>query len=320
MDTINHINGIVAFVKSANLGSFTAAAKILDITPAAVSKNVATLEQNLGIRLFNRTTRSLSLTAEGEHFLANVAPALLSLDEAIESVTTNDASPAGLVRISVSNVIGRKLLMPVIPELLATYPDLRVEIDFDDHIIDFVKEGYDLVIRAGNIHDSSMISRGLGVLKRCLVASPTYLEKYGIPHHPSELTRHHLISRRFLGSRIQPWKFTLPDDGVYMHEPVSSVLTLSDPGTLVNAALDGLGIAESAVYLSWKYLKSGDLKLVLFDQHDPGDFQMMVQYPHRSLIAPRVKACADFIHLELKDKEELNIQPQQMLPYCATPV
>ncbi len=317
MDTSSHISGIIAFVKSASTGSFTAAAKILNITPAAVSKSVAGLEQSLGIRLFNRTTRSLSLTTEGEKFLANVTPALSSLDDAIESVTTQDSQPTGLVRISVSNVIGRKLLMPVIPELLATYPELRVEIDFDDRIVDFVQEGYDLVIRAGKIHDSSMISRNLGQLKRCLVASPAYLARYGIPQHPAELNKHRLITRRFLSSRVLPWRFTLPDGSIYQHEPEGAILTLSDPSALTDAALKGLGIAETAVYLSWFHLKKGDLKLVLFDQHDPEDFQMMVQYPHRSLIAPRVKACADFIHSALKDTEELNIKLHRLNPYRA---
>ncbi|WP_024873466.1 LysR family transcriptional regulator [Tolumonas lignilytica] len=317
MDTSSHITGIIAFVKSANTGSFTAAAKILNITPAAISKNVAALEQNLGVRLFNRTTRSLSLTAEGENFLANVAPALSSLDNAIESVNTQDTRPTGLVRMSVSNVIGRKLLMPIIPALLETHPELRVEIDFDDHIIDFVQEGYDLVIRAGNIHDSSMISRYLGELKRCLVASPAYLAQYGIPQHPTELNKHRLISRRFLGNRVLPWRFTFPEGSVYLHEPTGSILTLSDPGTLVNAALEGLGIAETAVYLAWSHLQKGDLKLVLFEQHDPGDFQMMVQYPHRSLIAPRVRACADFIQQALQKNEALNIKPQQMIQWSA---
>lgn len=312
MDSANRISGIIAFVRAAHTGSFTAAAKVLDITPAAVSKSVAALEQSLGVRLMNRTTRSLSLTAEGETFLSQASQALNLLDNAYEAISGAESEPSGLVRISVSNVIGRNLIMPILPHILARFPQLRIEIDFDDRIIDFVQEGYDLVIRAGNMTDSSMISRHIGTLKRCLVASPAYLEKHGIPRLPSQLSNHKLITRRFLGSRTLPWRFIQPDGSVYSYEPVNPILTLSDPGALLQAAIDSVGITETGVYLAWENLKQGRLKLVLFDQHDPGDFQMMIQYPHRVLVAQRVKAVADFIQQTLKTNEGLNVTTLQM--------
>lgn len=298
------------------MGSFTAAAKILNITPAAVSKSIALLEKSLGVRLMNRTTRSLSLTAEGEQFLAQASQGLTLLDNAVDAIS-DTGSPSGLVRISVSNVLGRTLIMPMVPALIAQYPNLRLEIDFDDHIIDFVQEGYDLVIRAGNMPDSSMISRTVGTLRRCLVASPEYLEQFGVPPHPLQLQNHVLITRRFLGSRIIPWRFIQSDGSVYTHEPDKAVLTLSDPSALLQAAIEHIGIAEVGVYLAWQHLQQGDLKLILFDQHDPGEFQIMIQYPHRSLISQRVKVVADSLQQILSANENLAVTKSQMLAYMA---
>lgn len=316
MDSGSRISGVVAFVRAAHLGSFTAAAKVLDITPAAVSKSVALLEQSLGVRLMNRTTRSLSLTAEGERFFAQVSQALTLLDDAYDSISESESAPSGLVRISVSNVIGRTLIMPILPQLLSRYPQLRVEVDFDDRIVDFVQEGYDLVIRAGNMTDSSMISKRIGILRRCLIASPDYLKSHGIPANPAQLSSHQLISRRFLGGKTLPWRFIQSDGSVYIHEAANPVLMLSDPGTLLQAAVDSMGIAETGLYLAWEQLKQGKLKLVLFDQHDAGDFQMMIQYPHRVLVAQRVKAVADFIQDTLKAHEGLNVSSAQLREYA----
>lgn len=318
MESPNNLSGIISFVRAAQQGSFTAAARQLDVTPAAVSKNVATLETSLGVRLMNRTTRSLSLTAEGAAFLSQAQMALDTLEQAVESLNTRQVDPKGLVRMSVPNVIGRKLIMPVLPDLLARYPALSIEIDFDDHIVDFVHEGYDLVVRGGNILDSSMISRTLGPLQLGLVASPNYLKQQGIPQYPSDLAKHKLITRRFLGSKLMPWKFHHSDGSVYLHEPRSTVITLSDPDALVQAALSGLGIAEVGVYLVWEHLQSGALKLVLHDSHDPGQFQLMLQYPHRAFMAPRVRATADFLLEALRQHEGLHLDSAKLKAYVAT--
>lgn len=315
MESLNNLSGIISFVHSARLGSFTAAARLIDVTPAAVSKNVATLEASLGVRLMNRTTRSLSLTAEGSLFLSQAQLALASLEQAVESLTTAKENPVGLVRMSVPNVIGRRLIMPILPDLLARYSALSIEVDFDDRVVDFVQAGYDLVVRGGNIHDSSMISRSLGPLKLGLVAAPSYLKKYGIPRQPADLSKHKLITRRFLGSKLSPWKFQQPDGNLFLHEPHSSSITLSDPEALTQAALSGLGIAEVGIYLVWEHLQSGALQLLLHDSHDPGQFELMLQYPHRALLAPRVRATADFLLEAFRRHEGLNVKDEQLKMY-----
>jgi DNA-binding transcriptional LysR family regulator len=316
MESTSRLSGVIAFTQAARHGSFTAAARALGITPAAISKSVAALESSLGVRLMNRTTRSLSLTAEGAQFLAQANTALDTLDQAMENLTSSPANPSGLVRMSVPNVIGRRLIMPALPALLERHPALSVELDFDDRIVDFVQEGYDLVVRGGNTPDSSMISLPLGPLRLGLLASPGYLQKHGVPRHPLELSQHRLITRRFLGGRLSPWKFHQPDGEVYLHEPVGSALTLSDPDAMVQAALAGLGIAEAGIYLALPYLQSGELKLVLNDSHDPGPFQLMLQYPHRSFLAPRVRATADFLIDALRSNENLHADQEKLRKYA----
>ncbi|NCB56155.1 MAG: LysR family transcriptional regulator [Gammaproteobacteria bacterium] len=316
MESLSKLSGIISFVHAARLGSFTAAARLIDVTPAAVSKNVAALETSLGVRLMNRTTRSLSLTAEGTLFLSQAQLALESLEQAVESLTTAKSNPVGLVRMSVPNVIGRRLLMPVLPDLLALHPGLNVELDFDDRLVDFVQEGYDLVVRGGTIHDSSMISRSLGPLKLGLVATPEYLKKFGVPKQPGDLSKHKLISRRFLGSKLSPWTFHQPDGKVFLFEPRSTAITLSDPEAMIQAALSGLGIAEVGIYLAWEHLQSGALKLILHDSHDPGAFELMLQYPHRALLAPRVRATADFLLEVLRNHEGLRVNSEQLKRYA----
>lgn len=317
MESSARISGAIAFVQAARHGSFTAAARMLGVTPAAISKSVAALEAGLGVRLMNRTTRSLSLTAEGTQFLNQTQGALETLEQAMENLTSNPANPGGLVRMSVPNVIGRRLIMPVLPALLERHPALNVEMDFDDRIIDFVQEGYDLVVRGGHVQDSSMIALPLGPLRMGLVASPAYLERSGVPRHPGELAHHRLIARRFLAGRVSPWKFNQTDGEVFLHEPAPSALTLSDPEALVQAALAGVGIAEVGLYLALPHLQRGELRLLMLDSHDPGPFQLMLQYPHRAFLAPRVRATADFLIEAMRANEDLRIPAQALQQYSA---
>lgn len=317
MESSARISGAIAFVQAARHGSFSAAARVLGVTPAAISKSVAALEASLGVRLMNRTTRSLSLTAEGTQFLSQAQSALETLDQAMENLTSSPANPGGLVRMSVPNVIGRRLIMPVLPALLEQHPALNVEMDFDDRIIDFVQEGYDLVARGGYVQDSSMIALSLGPLRLGLVASPGYLEHHGVPRHPRDLAQHKLIARRFLAGRLSSWKFHQTDGEVCLIEPAPSVLTLSDPEALVQAALSDMGIAEVGLYLALPHLQRGELRLLMLDSHDPGPFQLMLQYPHRAFVAPRVRATVDYLIEAMRANEDLKVTRQTLQDYSA---
>lgn len=317
MDLSQRVRAILSFVQAADAGSFAAAARTLGISSAAVSKNVASLEQALGVRLMNRTTRTLNLTDEGIAFLRQARIALDALDTAVDAVAAQRLETSGHVRISTSAAFGRDQLMPALPGLLTRYPALSVEVDFDDRVIDLVHDGYDLAIRGGHIADSALVSRPICRLNLALVASPEYLKHHGVPRTPQELNQHKLITRRFLGGRVSPWCFRAGDGSITTLDPDHAVLTLSAPEALVQAASFGMGIAQVGVHHAWKYLNSGELRILLLGQHDPGSYEMVMQYPHRALMAPRVRATIDFLLAAFAKDESLHVPLEVLAAYVS---
>lgn len=318
MDASQRVRAILSFVHAADAGSFAAAARQLGITSAAVSKNVAGLEKAMGVRLMNRTTRSLQLTDEGSLFQQQARAALEGLDAAVDTVTAQRLGPSGRVRISTSAAFGQAHLLPLLPGLLARHPALSVEVDFDDRVVDIVREGYDLAIRGGSMPDSALVSRPICQLQAVLVASPAYLARHGVPRSPQDLPSQRLIARRFLGGRVAPWQFQHPDGSVTAFDPgAAAVLTLSAPEAATQAACDGVGIASIGVHLAWPHLQAGSLKLVLLRHHHPGNFQMVMQYPHRALLAPRVRATLDHLLAQFAQDETLHVPLGRLKAYSA---
>lgn len=315
MELSQRVRAILSFVEASDAGSFASAARALGISSAAVSKNVASLEQALGIRLMNRTTRKLSITEEGEAFLKQARIAIEALDTAVDTVIARKMETSGHVRISTSAAFGRDQLIPVLPGLRTRYPALSVEVDFDDRVIDLVRDNYDLAIRGGRIIDSSLVSRPVCRLNMVLVASPEYLETHGTPKTPEDLKRHDLIARRFLGGRLTPWGFRLDDGSLTTMEPDSPVVTLSAPEAQIQAACLGLGIAQVGVHHALESLRSGKLRVVLFGQHDPGNYEMVIQYPHRALIAPRVRATVDYLLAAFKQDDSIHYSLDELQNY-----
>lgn len=317
MDLSQRVRAILSFAEVADAGSFAGAARNLGISAAAVSKNVASLEQALGVRLMNRTTRTLNLTDEGSAFLKQARIALEALDTAVDAVAAQRVETSGHVRISSSAAFGRDQLLPALPGLMTRYPGLTVEADFDDRVIDLVHDGYDLAIRGGHIADSALVSRPICRLNMVLIAAPAYLERQGIPQTPGDLQQHKLITRRFLGGNVSPWGFLAQDGSMTTLDPDHASLTLSAPEALVQAASYGLGIAQVGVHHAWKYLKRGELKVLLLGQHDPGHYEMVLQYPHRALIAPRVRATVDYLLAAFAKDETLHVPLAALAAYAA---
>ncbi|AOL05946.1 MULTISPECIES: LysR family transcriptional regulator [Burkholderia] len=318
MDVSQRTRAILSFVHAADGGSFAAAGRMLGITSAAVSKNVAGLEQALGVRLMNRTTRTLKLTDEGSVFLRQARVALDALDSAVDSIVAQRLGPQGRVRISTSAAFGREHLQPVLPGLLARYPGLSVEADFDDRIVDVVRDGYDIVIRGGNVHDSALVSRPVFRMNTVLVASPTYLASHGIPRAPGDLVAHRLIARRFLGGEVATWSFRTRDGSIVAVDPgETALLTFSAPEAVLQAARDGLGIAQVGVHLAWAHLRAGALKVLLHRHHLPGSYEMAMQYPHRALKASRVQATVDYLLDAFAANESLHVPLKALDAYGA---
>lgn len=307
MDISQHVRAILSFVESANEGSFSKAARKLGISPAAVSKNISGLESVLGVRLMNRTTRTISLTEEGSSFLSQSRIALDALESAVDSIVVGKIETSGHVRISTSAAFGRDQLLPALPGLLTRYPQLTVEADFDDRLIDLVNDGYDIAIRGGRIIDSTLITRPVCSLHMVLVASPEYLSQYGVPKSADDLKSHRLLARRFLGGKILPWGFKNSEGSLSVIDPGPAVITLSAPEALASAAASGLGIAQVGVHHAYQHLENGTLNVVLLGRHDPGKYEMVIQYPHRSLIAPRVKVTIDYLLEHFESDVSLHI-------------
>ncbi len=317
MDLSQRVRAIQSFVETANSGSFAAAARLLGVSAAAISKNVAGLEHSLGVRLMNRTTRTLSLTDEGALFLRQASVALEALKSAGDALAAHRSEISGHVRISTSSAFGLDHLLPALPELQANYPLLTVEVDFDDRVVDLVKDGYDLALRGGQIRDSGFIARSICRLNMVLVASPSYLAKFGVPQTPDDLAKHRLIVRRFLGGRISPWQFKQQSGEVRGVDLSHAVLMLSAPEALTKSAVAGMGIAQVAVHHAWQYLQNGQLHALLIGQHDHGDYEMVLQYPHRALIAPRVKATVEFLLSKFAKDSALHVQLPQLQAFSA---
>jgi DNA-binding transcriptional LysR family regulator len=319
---MKNLQGLLAFVETAAGGSLTAAAERLDVSPAAVSKSLAKLEQQLGVRLFNRSTRRLAITQEGQRFLVDARAALRLLDQAVASVSQSAPEPAGRVRISVGIAFGRHWVLPALPAITERYPQLVVDVDLDNRPVDLVAEGYDIGIRGGVIEDSSLIARRVCALPVVLLASPAYLKRAGVPASPDELIGHRCAATRFVGAPAPVWRFMRPAGRRVEFMP-QAALTTSDPEAVVDLALAGAGIVQAGLHHALPHLRSGTLKLLMPGVHDAGRREIVVHYPHRQYLAPRVRVVVEALLAYFVAAADLHLTVDEVVarePDCvATP-
>lgn len=313
---MKQLQGLLAFVETANAGSLVAAAERLELTPAAVSKSLAKLEAQLGVRLLQRSTRRLALTAEGERFLDKARLALRMLDEAVADVTQSAAEATGRVRISVGHAMGRQWVLPLLPAISRAHPGLTIELDLDNRPIDLVAEGYDIGIRGGFIEDSSLVARRICGLPLALLASPAYLRRAGVPRSVEDLRGHECVAVRFAGSVPSPWRFRSASGGrgaKRIEVQPQPRLSVSDPEAVLDLALAGGGIVQAGLHHALPFLRSGRLKLLLVDQHDPGEREVVLHYPHRRYLAPRVRVVVDALLEKLGPPSDLHLTVRDLL-------
>lgn len=313
---MEHLRGTLAFVAAAKQGSFTQAARTLDLSPQAVAASIARLESALEVRLFNRTTRSIALTEEGAAFLSRAEIGLAALEDAAQSVRDKEKSPAGLVRVTCGSAFGRRYLMPMLAGFYKRYPQIRLDLSFDDRKVDLVRDGYDVAIRGGAIADSSLITRRICALSGVMVASPAYLKKRGIPKTPDELAAHHIIMLRFASGLSVPWTLKLKGK-LTTFDAAAPSLTLSDTEAVGDAAVAGLGISRVSLHFAWPHLQAGRLKVVLNSYNDPGTREMVIHYPHREHVAPRIRSFVEFALETLQNDPTLQSSTKSLTPFCA---
>lgn len=281
-----------AFVRSVELGGFSAAARDLDLTPSALSKLVTRLEDRLGVRLMNRTTRRLALTAEGDAYFASAKRILADIEEAETEVTRFSDSPRGLLRINVGVAFGMHQLAPALPRFLEKYPEIELDITMTDRLIDLVEEGADVAIRNGHLRDSSLVARRICDLHRVICASPLYLKKHGTPKTPQDLLQHNCIS--ISGApNLRRWPFDTKN-GMETIE-VGGNVNANNAETLLQLAATGVGIIRLTDVIVGDGIRAGWLVPLLEDVHHREPLPLSAVYLPGKHKSPRVAAFVTFL-------------------------
>jgi DNA-binding transcriptional LysR family regulator len=280
------------FVLLAQLGSLSAAARELGVTPPAATRRLAQMEERLGVRLANRSTRRVSLTSEGELYLAQAAQILADIRAMEDSVRSSRAAPKGLLRVNATLGFGRTSIAPLVSRFARKYPDVEVQLQLTDRAINLVEEAYDLGIRFGELPDTRLTARRIMSNRRFLCAAPAYLKKHGMPAVPGDLARHACILHRQNDDAYATWRLSKGRHGETVK--VRGRLSSNDGDVVLGWALDGHGILPRSEWDAAKYLESGRLQVVLPDyQLPPAD--LYAYYPSREHQAAKVRAFIDFL-------------------------
>lgn len=286
-----------AFLAVAREGSFRQAAETLIVSPSAISHTIRALEERLGVRLFHRTTRSVSLTEEGTSLLNQIAPAFETIACSVAQIARQARTPTGIVRLTTPKVASQMILAPHLPSFLRRYPEIRVEVDINDHLIDSVAEGFDAGIRLGEALRSDMESLPVSPpLRGIVVASPDYLARYPKPHTPADLRSHKLLNFHLSGGRLLPWEFQRGDENMVLSEvgPLSS----NDSDLLIEAAVEGCGIACITEGTIEHHLRSARLVTLLeeWSQPYPG---WHIYYPKGRLLPAALRLLCEHLSEQL---------------------
>ncbi|MET3817506.1 DNA-binding transcriptional LysR family regulator [Burkholderia sp. PvR073] len=293
---MENLGGFVVFVQVAETRSFVAAGRALGLSASAIGKRIARLEARLNVRLFHRSTRSITLTAEGARFLERCRRVIAEIDAAEQELTHSAEAPRGRLRVSLPTI--GTLLLPVLADFMTVYPEIELDIDFNDRIVDVVDEGFDVVLRTGRPADSRLSSRLLGHFRQHLVASPDYLERHGTPRTPADLAQHRCLHFRFPSSgKLEIWPLRAPRASTPPEVPVSMVSNNAE--TRVCFALRGLGIACLPEFFVRDALADGTLHAVL-DEHVASRTPVYVLWPSGRHPTPKLRAFVDHMAEHLR--------------------
>lgn len=291
------LNDMVIFAKVAETGGITAAAKLLKVPKSKVSRRLAQLEATLEVQLLERSTRSMSLTESGQLYLQHCQRIVEEANSAQESIHQLMDTPRGHLRIGASVAIGQYLLAPYLAEFAALYPEIEMEIELNNRRVDLINEGYDLVVRVGQLNDSNLISKRFGSAQACLYASTSYLKQWGEPVELKDLTQHKTIIMSDANSS-QQWVLE-NDAGVQSSVAVNSPLSINDFSCLRTVVENGAGIAHFPKYLVEDLVQQGKLKQVLTDWRSP-KISYYVLYPSRRGLTRKARAWIEFFEAKFK--------------------
>ncbi|WP_129649447.1 LysR family transcriptional regulator [Peristeroidobacter agariperforans] len=293
---MSRIEDFEAFIAIVENGSLTAAAASLRRSLQSVSRSLAALEQDVGIELLQRTTRGSSASEAGLEFYERVKPAIVSVNEAKLAATRGIAEPAGKLRISAPVLFGPSYLVPIIAEFMLQYPQVRVDLELSDAFVDLAAEQLDLAVRIGDLPDSSLRARRLGSLRRVVFAAPSYLDRHGVPEHPSDLSRHSCLVRT-VDSRPGLWRFHVDDKphSVIVHGAFRS----NAMSAIYAAVMNGLGLGYSPLWQIKDLVDTGKVRLVL-EAFEPTAVPIHVLWQDSASMPAKVRAFVDFLVSRLR--------------------
>ena len=288
---MDHLAGMAVFAKVVEARSFTAAAEQLGLSKSAVSKQISRLEDRLGIRLLNRTTRRLSLTEAGAAYYERCARIVAEAEAADLAITHLQSEPRGVLQVNAPMSFGIAHVAPAIPDFLERYPELRVDMTLNDRVVDLVDEGFDVAIRIGALADSSLIARRLAESRMVAVAAPGYLQRHGAPDRPEDLERHNCLSYSYTPQERQ-WRFET--EAGPRPVTVRGSFQANNGDAIRAAAVAGLGIAVLPSFIVGPDIRSGLLTTVLRD-HLSSTTVVHAVYPHSRHLTVKVRAFVDFL-------------------------
>ncbi len=295
---MENLSDIAVFVQVVDSGSFTAAAERLELSKSVISKYVTRLEDRLGARLLNRTTRRLSLTEAGRILYSRSQRGLEEIEAAEMEVSQLQQTPRGNLRFNTPMSFGILHIAPALMDFQQANPDVSIDMNLEDRQIDLVEEGYDLAIRIAELPDSSLIARRLGPCRHVLCASPAYLEQHGTPRTPEELQGHRALTYGYSDSPRE-WRM-LATDGRYLTVPVNSCMHMNNSLALREAVLNHAGIVLIPTFIVGPDIQSGRLQPVLANYRMP-ELSIYAVYPQRRHLSPKVRAFVEFMAGRISD-------------------
>ncbi len=285
---VSQIEDFKVFVRVVSTGNMSAAAREMGLSPAVISKRISSMEDRLGVRLFQRTTRHVQLTEAGAGFHERVLSILASIEEAEAFLTHGRDKPRGVLRVTVPSSFARHHIAPHIPAFMKEYPDVGLELHASDSIVDIIAEGYDAAIRISEIADSSLVVRQLAPCRRYLCAAPSYLKEYGIPRSFEDLNPKHCYA---IGANTV-WRLVGPDGPVTLR--AQGNLRTNSSELVREAIVAGLGIALRSTWDVYQHLREGTLRIILPDYTSPPSVAIYAVYPSKDFLPAKLRVFLDY--------------------------
>lgn len=304
---MNKLQAMEVFVQVVDAGSFTRAADTLQMPKATVSTLIQALETSLASRLLHRTTRHVSVTSDGAAYYERCVRILSDVRDAEESLTRHRFSPSGRLRVDAPTGLTCEILIPALPDFFERYPDITLEMGSTDRPVDLVEEGVDCAVRGGDLIDSNLIARRVGVINFVTCAAPSYIERFGMPLHPNDLERHRCVNYFSSKSgKVSGWDFTR--DGERIEVMLPGAIALNDSNAYIKAGLAGLGVINMTDYLLSEQLATGKMVRLLPDWRcDP--IPVHVVYPHNRHLSAKVRVFVEWIAELFANHAHLRVQP-----------